>query len=202
MPGLGLRPSRDRHQAQIQDSEGGGGGGGGGRTGISGADPNCCRALGKSTSKKNADSRRGGGTITPKKPIRPISAPGHQRLNTEIGRNQALFLPTTDEITYPLLFSNKNVCGWKIKRKVNTQNMLCLADRGNSELEIYILSSSSFTIIGLGSVFKSYDPYRVSCRISPFRGELKDFGGGGSSLGVGGSGWIKIKSVQILGGIE
>ena len=36
--------------------------GGGVRTGISGADPNCCRALGKSTSKKKiADSRRGGG---------------------------------------------------------------------------------------------------------------------------------------------
>ena len=29
---------------------------------------------------------------------------------------------------------------------------------------------------------------RVSCRISPFGGELKDFGGGGGSLGVGGSG--------------
>ena len=38
----------DPGQARIQDSEGGGG-----RTGISGADPNCCRALGKSTSKKN-----------------------------------------------------------------------------------------------------------------------------------------------------
>ena len=44
-------------------------------------------------------------------------------------------------------------------------------------------------------------PIRVSCRISPFfwgGGELKDFGG--SSLGVGGSGWIKIKSVKIWGG--
>ena len=54
-------------QARIQDSEGGGGSyiqkGGGVRTGISGADPNCCRALGKSTSKtKIADSRRGGGS--------------------------------------------------------------------------------------------------------------------------------------------
>ena len=43
-------------QARIQDSEGGGGfvhsEGGGGRTGISGADPSCCRVLGKSTSKK------------------------------------------------------------------------------------------------------------------------------------------------------
>ena len=43
---------------------------------------------------------------------------------------------------------------------------------------------------------------RVSCRISPFGGELKDFGGGGSSLGVGGSGWIKIKSVKIFFGGE
>ena len=39
--------------------------GGGVRTGISGADPNCCRALGKSTSnKKIADSRS-----PPKKPV-------------------------------------------------------------------------------------------------------------------------------------
>ena len=44
---------------------------GGFRTGISGADPNCCRALGKSTSKKIADSRRGGFPITPKKSLYP-----------------------------------------------------------------------------------------------------------------------------------
>ena len=45
---------------------------GGFRTGISGADPNCCRALGKSTSKtKIAGSRRGGGPITQKKPLYP-----------------------------------------------------------------------------------------------------------------------------------
>ena len=48
-------------------------GGGGVRTGISGADPNCCRVLGKSTSKiKIADSRRGGGVRSPKK--KPVSA--------------------------------------------------------------------------------------------------------------------------------
>ena len=53
-------------QARIQDSERGGGfvhseGGGGVRTGISGADPNCCRALGKSTSKKKLQTAVGGG---------------------------------------------------------------------------------------------------------------------------------------------
>ena len=60
-------------QARIQDLEGGGSyiQKGGFRTGISGGDPNCCRALGKSTSKKKiADSRRGGGGVpmTQKKP--------------------------------------------------------------------------------------------------------------------------------------
>ena len=63
-----------RRGSRIQ--KGGGGSyiqkGGGVRTGISGADPNCCRALDKSTS-KIADSRRGGGggPITPKKNLYP-----------------------------------------------------------------------------------------------------------------------------------
>ena len=49
---------------------------GGFRTGISGADPNCCRALGKSTSKKKiADSRRGGVPITQNKPLYPRMSP-------------------------------------------------------------------------------------------------------------------------------
>ena len=51
------------------------GGGGGVRTGMSRTDPNCCRALGKSTSKKEiADSRGGGGgggPITPQKTLYP-----------------------------------------------------------------------------------------------------------------------------------
>ena len=63
-------------QARIQDSEGGGGSyiqKGGFRTGISGADPSCCRVLGKSTSKKKiADSRRGGFRSPPP----PVSAHG------------------------------------------------------------------------------------------------------------------------------
>ena len=44
---------------------------GGFRTGISGADPNCCRALGKSTSKKKLQTAvgGGGGPITPKNPV-------------------------------------------------------------------------------------------------------------------------------------
>ena len=54
-----------QQQARIQDSEGGVSyiqkGGGGVRTGISGADPNCCRALGKSTSKKKLQTALGGG---------------------------------------------------------------------------------------------------------------------------------------------
>ena len=67
-----MHPGTVHVQARIQDSEGGGGSyiqkGGGGRTGISGADPNCCRVLGKSTSKKKiADSRRGGGVRSPQK---------------------------------------------------------------------------------------------------------------------------------------
>ena len=48
--------------------------GGGGRTGISGADPNCCRALGKSTSKKKLQTAVGGGVRSP--PKKPVSAPG------------------------------------------------------------------------------------------------------------------------------
>ena len=62
-------------QARIQDSEGGGGsyiqkgGGGGVRTGISGADPNCCRVLGKSTSKTKLQTAvGGGGSDHPKNP--------------------------------------------------------------------------------------------------------------------------------------
>ena len=47
-------------------------GGGGVRTGISGADPNCCRVLGKSTSKKKLQTAvGGGGPITPQKNLYP-----------------------------------------------------------------------------------------------------------------------------------
>ena len=65
-------------QARIQDSEGGGGVSyiqkGGFRTGISGADPNCCRVLGKSTSKnklQTAVGGGGGGPNTQKKTLYP-----------------------------------------------------------------------------------------------------------------------------------
>ena len=46
-------------------------GGGGVRTGISGADPNCCRALGKSTSQQKLQTAvgGGGGPIAPKKTL-------------------------------------------------------------------------------------------------------------------------------------
>ena len=47
-------------------------GGGGVRTGISGADPNCCRVLGKSTSKKELQTAVGGVSDHPKIP--PVSA--------------------------------------------------------------------------------------------------------------------------------
>ena len=48
--------------------------GGGVRTGISGADPNCCRALGKLINKqKEIADRRGGGSDHP--PKKPVSAP-------------------------------------------------------------------------------------------------------------------------------
>ena len=63
-------------QGRIQDSEGGGGfvhseGGGGVRTGISGADPNCCRVLGKSTSKQKLQTAVGGVSDHPKKTLYP-----------------------------------------------------------------------------------------------------------------------------------
>ena len=45
--------------------------GGGVRTGISGADPNCCRALGKSTSKKKLQTAVGGVSDHPKKNLYP-----------------------------------------------------------------------------------------------------------------------------------
>ena len=55
--------------------------GGGVRTGISGADPNCCRALGKSTSKQKLQTAVGGGGVrSPKKA--PVSAPGLPDLTT------------------------------------------------------------------------------------------------------------------------
>ena len=47
--------------------------GGGVRTGISGADPNCCRALGKSTSKQKLQTAVGGASDHPQK--KPVSAP-------------------------------------------------------------------------------------------------------------------------------
>ena len=57
-------------QARIQDSEGGGvHSGGGGRTGISGADPSCCRVLGKSSKKKLQTAVRGVSDHPPKNPV-------------------------------------------------------------------------------------------------------------------------------------
>ena len=53
-------------------------GGGGFRTGISGADPNCCRVLGKSTSKKKLQTAvggGGGGPITQKTSLYPGMRP-------------------------------------------------------------------------------------------------------------------------------
>ena len=63
-------------QARIQDSEGGGvvHSEGGVRTGISGADPNCCRVLGKSTSKKKLQTAVGGGGGYDHPPKKPVSA--------------------------------------------------------------------------------------------------------------------------------
>ena len=60
-------------QARIQDSEGGVSyiQKGGFRTGISGADPNCCRVLGKSTSKKKLQTAVGGVSDHPKKNLYP-----------------------------------------------------------------------------------------------------------------------------------
>ena len=48
---------------------------GGGRTGISGADPNCCRALGKSTSKQKNTAVGGGGFRSPPKNLYPRLPP-------------------------------------------------------------------------------------------------------------------------------
>ena len=63
-----------RRGSRIQ--KGGGGRtfrkGGGVRTGISGADPSCCRVLGKSTSKKKLQTAVGGVSDHPKK--KPVSA--------------------------------------------------------------------------------------------------------------------------------
>ena len=74
--------------------KGGGGrtfrrGGGGVRTGISGADPNCCRALGKSTSKKKLQTAVGGGGDDQKKT--PVSAPGQSRAGMEVKTLQIKF---------------------------------------------------------------------------------------------------------------
>ena len=76
-------PSGPRRGSRIQKGGGGGGGsyiqkGGGVRTGISGADPNCCRALGKSTSKQKLQTAvgGGGGSDHPKEKPVGLSAPG------------------------------------------------------------------------------------------------------------------------------
>ena len=64
--------SDPRRGSRIQK---GGGGSyiqkGGFPTGISGADPNCCRVLGKSTSKKKLQTAVGGVSDDPKKPLYP-----------------------------------------------------------------------------------------------------------------------------------
>ena len=73
---LGWSAVRDG-KARIQDSEGGGGfvhSEGGFRTGISGADPNCCRVLGKSTSKKKLQTAVGGVSDHPPPKKTPVSA--------------------------------------------------------------------------------------------------------------------------------
>ena len=69
----GQQGRREGEQARIQDSEGGVSyiQKGGFRTGISGADPNCSRALGKSTSKKKLQTAVGGVSDHPKKTLYP-----------------------------------------------------------------------------------------------------------------------------------
>ena len=59
-------------------------GGGGVRTGISGADPNCCRVLGKSTSKKKLQTAVGGFPITQKKPLYPRMEVSHDQIPPEL----------------------------------------------------------------------------------------------------------------------
>ena len=83
------RRASEGEQARIQDSEGGVRTfrRGGGRTGISGADPNCCRVLGKSTSKKKLQTAVGGGGFrSPKKP--PVSAHGEEEREGGGGRRR------------------------------------------------------------------------------------------------------------------
>ena len=68
-----------RRGSRIQKRGGGGSyiqKGGGGRTGISGADPNCCRVLGKSTSKKKLQTAVGGGGGSDHPPKKSVSAHG------------------------------------------------------------------------------------------------------------------------------
>ena len=72
-------------QARIQDSEGGGGSyiqKGGFRTGISGAAPNCCRVLGKSTSKKKLQTAVGGVSDDPKKTPGSAHVWGHKQYDS------------------------------------------------------------------------------------------------------------------------
>ena len=55
---------------------------GGFRKGISGVDPNCCRALGKSTSKQKLQTAVGGVSDHP--PKKPVSAPATDRGGSRI----------------------------------------------------------------------------------------------------------------------
>ena len=75
-PPPGADPGFRRGVSYIQK-----GGGGGVRTGISGADPSCCRVLGKSTSKKKLQTAVGGGPITPKKTLYPRIPPPPPRFH-------------------------------------------------------------------------------------------------------------------------
>ena len=80
-----IRPGADPgFRRGVRTSEGGGGG----RTGISGADPSCCRVLGKLTSKKKLQTAiGGGGSDHPKKtPVSAHDAP----IQSLSARNQSL----------------------------------------------------------------------------------------------------------------
>ena len=111
----------DMTQARIQDSEGGGGGsyiqkGGGVLTGISGADPNCCRALGKSTSKKKLQTAVGGGGGSDDPHKKPVSAhvtlavaeaitPNKPNLHCKIGEKSIHKKRTSQSVSFNRRFS-------------------------------------------------------------------------------------------------
>ena len=101
------------------------GGGGGVRTGISGADPNCCRALGKSTSKTNCRQPWGGGGVrSPQK--KPVSAPGTHPFIRSLPSIVVVDCAINQWAVWGVCLRSGQTCGFKYGLQVRTRQVIQL----------------------------------------------------------------------------